>query len=184
MPLTDLAAPNNCWPYSIQAFADALAASAAFQSLVERPEISDAADLVFGRRLTHSRSGRTWTKDDLANLRAYGTVQSEDYGKHRTESGFYRPHGVTAVGVYRLAPESSLLDYGIGPQLSDAQDRDWQNIAGTIADEIVTWLRDNGGPWPINNFELSIDAETRVEAAVQQGIWQDCEFLFSWGREQ
>lgn len=186
MPPAGLPTPTNCWPQSLQMFADAVAASTTFQALVNRPEQTvqpPASDFVFGRRLTLARSGRTYTAADLAELRTYAMVQSVDYGKHRTASMCYLPHGATAVALNRLVRAEGMVDVGLGAQPSDAQDREWQNVVGSIADEIVTWLGDHGGPWPINSLDLTVDAETAHEARLQQGVWQEVELLFAWGRE-
>mgnify|MGYP001236458889 CR=1 FL=1 len=186
MPLIGLAEPTNCWPLALQAFADALAASEAFGQIVARPEQTDPVDpaeFVFGRRLTISRNGRAWTAAELAELRAYGMVQSVNYGKHMTAAGCYLPHGATAVAVCRLVPASELIDVGLGPQPSDASDRNWQNLVGLVPEQVIAYLRDQGGPWPIGDVELTVDDETDHEARPQQGLWQEAEWLFAWGRE-
>lgn len=180
-----LAIPNNCWPANLQKFADALIASAAFQSLVGLP--GGAAELVgrfvFGKRLTHTRFGAAWTADELADLKHYAMVFSESYGKHlgAQQNVCYYPHGSVSLNIGRLVVERDLVDHGDGRTgLTDAHDRDWQNTAGTILDQMLAWLLENGGPYPVLSVEMLADSETRAEHRPQQGMWQNVEWLFEY----
>jgi hypothetical protein len=187
MPLTGLTAPNNCWPYAIQRFADALIASAQFRTMVELAAESEDAEIgafVFGKRMTHSRNGRTWTKDELAQLRHFASVYGFTFGKHRTPSTAMRPHGETSVYLSRLIPEANLVDNGDGLKPTDEHDREWENIVGTTVDQVVAWMAEEGGVWPINSWDVTDDSETRSQVKSQQGTWQQVEISFQWGREQ
>ena len=185
-----LEAPNNCWPANLQKFADALANSAKFQGLTGTADAAAATAFIFGKRLTHSRDGHVWTRDELAELRHYALVYGDPatpYGKHGPHligGGAYdEPHGTTIVAVGRLVLEKYLVAQSADRTgLTDEHDRQWQNIAGKIADEILSWLDANGGPHPVTNFEVSDDYETRAENAPAQGIWQYTEFTFTHGR--
>lgn len=180
-----LANPNNCWPANMQKFADALANSAAFQTLVEADDATAANDFVFGKRLTHARSERRWTADEWADLRHYGMVFSDPespFGYHLVNNAHYESHGLVIMAIGRLVPESQLVD----PQddrtgLNDEHDRDWQNIVGTVITEMLSWLQENGGPYPIPNVEIAEDYETRPKKAPATGIWQYTEVHFGYG---
>jgi len=180
-----LEAPNNCWPANLQKFTDALSNSVQFQSLVEAATAAAALTRVFGQRLTHTRDGHAWTADELANLRYYGLVYGDPatpYGKHLQSNACYLPHGVAIVYLARLVPERDLVNPGQGNTgLSDAHDRQWQNIVGTIIDQVLAWLDTNGGPYPIPSVEVSDNYETPAENIANQGCWQTCEVTFSYG---
>lgn len=180
-----LEVPNNCWPANLQKVADAVIASAAFQSLVELPggTADEVGRFVFGKRLTHARSGAAWTVDELADLRFYAMVFSESYGKHLGGKQNYRhyPHGTVSVVLGRLVRDKDLVDHGEGRTgLNDVHDRQWQNIAGSVLDEMLDWLTENGGPYPVLNVEMLGDSETRVENQPTQGIWQNVEWLLDY----
>lgn len=183
-------APNNCWPANLAKFADALVASTTFRTLVELPEGTDddVAKFVFGKRLTHTRSGIVWTADELANLRHYAMVYSDPerpFGKHLEHNACYRPHGVVCVALGRLVLEKDLSDHGDNRTgLTDVHDRQWQNIVGTILDEMLAWLAENGGPYPIPSVEVTDDHENRSENAPTQGVWQYTELTFQYGVQQ
>lgn len=182
-----LASPNNCWPANLQQFVDAVANSNEFQDLVGAADATAATASIFGKRLTHSHSGHAWTADELAQLRGYAMVYGDPtspYGKHVTASTNYLPHGVTIVAVGRLVLEQDLIDHGDGRTgLTDTHDRDWQNIVGTILDEVLDYLRESGGPWPVGNAEVTEDSETKAENQPTRGCWQYCELSFSWREE-
>jgi hypothetical protein len=187
-----LATPNNCWPVHLQKFADALAASSQFKALVGLPDgtAEEVGRFVFGQRMTHPRSGPAWTVGELEDLLHYGLVfgdPSSPYGKHRTATSHYAPHGTTIVALGRLVPEEDQQPepelVGGKSGLSDRNDRDWQNIVGTILDQIIAWLNENGGPWPVTNVDVLADYQTTDKKQKVQGTWQICELMFSWGRE-
>lgn len=183
-------APNNCWPANLAKFADALIASAEFQSLVEMPGgTADAVGkFVFGKRLTHARSGNMWTADELAELRHYALVYGDPerpFGKHLEQNACYRPHGLTVVAVGRLVREKDLAEHGPNRTgLTDEHDRQWQNIVGTILDQMLTWLAENGGPYPITSADVTDDHENRSENQDTQGVWQYTELTFQYGVQQ
>jgi hypothetical protein len=185
-----LEAPNNCWPANLQKFADALANSAKFQALVEAANAIEAAAFIFGRRLTHTRNGHAWTADELAELRHYAMVFGDPatpYGKHGPHligGGAYDdPHGATIVAVGRLVPEAELVAHGADRTgLSDEHDRQWQNIVGKLAEEILSWLDANGGPYPVTSFNVTDDYSSRAENAATQGVWQYSELTYTWGK--
>ena len=159
-----LAAPNNCWPSLLQKFVDAVANSAAFRTLVGAATEAEALASIFGKRLTHTQDGHAWTREELENLQAYAMVfgaAENPFGKHLSPALSYLPHGTTIIAVGRLVPEAELVaktDNRNG--LTDSHDRDWQNIVGTIPDQVLSWLRDNGGPWPVAGFDITDDSET------------------------
>lgn len=176
--------PNNCWPRNEQKFADALAASAMFQTLIGAGQTP--GDHIFGRRFTHPRSGRTWDKEELASLTAYGMVFGDPgapYGKRWTVNGRYLPFGQVTICLNRFLPDDELVHEGEDTHPSDKHDRDSQNYYGTIIDQILTWLRDNGGPYPVNTVQVLDFSETPSGASVNQGVWQGIQADFSFGRE-
>jgi hypothetical protein len=180
-----LAAPTNCWPKLLQKFADSLANSATFQAMVRAADATAATNRIFGKRLSYSRDGRTWTREELDELFAYGQVYSDPnapYGKHLGGGNAFYPHGTTCIILARLVPESELSDDRGGGKtgLTDAHDRDWQNIVGNVIDETLAWLIENGGPWPINGAEITLDDETPAAKQATQGCWQGAEITFPW----
>lgn len=183
-------APNNCWPATLAKFADALVASATFQSLVELPggSAADVGKFVFGKRLTHARSGNVWTAEELANLRHYAMVYGDPerpYGKHLQDNACYKPHGVTVIALGRLVPEKDLAEHDANRTgLTDEHDRQWQNIVGLLIEELLTWLAENGGPYPIQSVDVTDDHENRSENADNQGMWQYSEISFQHGVQQ
>lgn len=181
-----LAAPNNCWPANLQKFTDALSNSAQFQTLVEAADAAAALARIFGKRLTWSADGHAWTPDELATLRYYAMVYGDPgtpYGKHLQNNACYLPHGVTVVALGRLVLEKDLVDHGKGRTgLSDTHDRDWQNIVGTVIDQMLAWLPENAGPYPITTVDVTDDSETRAQNQPRQGMWQFTELTFIHGR--
>jgi hypothetical protein len=182
MPLD---APTNCWPNLLQKFADALANSATFQTMVRAADAAAATNRIFGKRLTFTRDGRSWTREELEELFSYGQVYSDPnapYGKHLGGGQAFYPHGTTCIILARLVPEANLSDDRGGGKtgLSDVHDREIQNIAGNVIDEVLSWLIQNGGPWPITNAEITLDDETPAVNQVNQGCWQGIEITFAW----
>lgn len=186
-----LAEPTNCWTNAEQKFADAVCNSAAFQSLVGESSAEAAADKVFGVRLTHPRSGRVWTPDELATLGSHGRLFSSanaPFGKHLNPTGSYchLPHGMMAFEINRFVPESELVPNVFGSDdhngLTDEHDRDFLNIVGTIADQVIEWLRENGGPFPLPGYEAEAWMESKADSQKQQGMFQVCLLSFPWGR--
>lgn len=182
MPLVDLPEPSNCWPYHVDKFTAALIASEAFQSLVGQSAPEDVAGCIFGKRLTHSRSGRVWTREELAELRHYAMVQTETYGKRLGPFGSYQPYGATWLDLYRLVPWGELVDVGAGPEPTDAHEREWQNITGLIVDEVIAAMKE--GPTDVvDQVDLINDSSTKVQGASAQGVWQEHIYLFTWSEK-
>lgn len=180
-----LETPNNCWPANLAKFGDGLAESAQFQTLVGAADEVEAAAKIFGKRLTESKAGRTWTRDELAELRAYAMVYGDPdnpFGYHLANNAHYESHGLVIVAVGRLVPETDLIDPNENATgLTDVHDREWQNIVGTIITQMLAWLAENAGPYPIPAVEVVDDHETRAENARQQGTWQYSEVAFRYG---
>lgn len=181
-----LEAPNNCWPSNLQSFADALVSSAAFQGMVGLPggTADEVGKLVFGKRLDHSRSGHKWTADELATLRACAMVFSDPdkpFGYHLQDNHRYSPHGTVIIELRQLVPEADLVNPGDdGTGLTDVHDRQWHNIVGTIIKQMLEWLNENGGPYPVTNVDVTGDFETKASSAAQQGMWQCVELTFQY----
>jgi hypothetical protein len=183
MPLAD---PNNCWPYLLQMFADALAHSAAFQSMSRSANATAATAKIFGKRLQFARNGRHYTREEFEELFGYGQVFGDPnapYGKHLSAGkNCYLPHGTTCIILARIVTDldSDRADDSTG--LTEVHDRDSQNFFGTIGDQIISWLNDNGGPCPLSGFEVTLDDETPAVHQGTEGSWQGCELTFPWGR--
>jgi hypothetical protein len=178
-----LAAPTNCWPFLLQTFADALANSATFQSLVAAVDATGAADRIFGKRLTYTRAGRRWTYAELQALAAYGQVYGHPdnpIGKHRGRGRQFLPHGTTCLVLARLVDIGEAPDDLTGP--TDADDREWQNIVGSVLDEVLAWLDENIGA-EITSADITVDDETAAKNKNSRGIWQGVELTFNWREE-
>lgn len=183
MPLVDLPAPTNCEPYHQDRFVAALVASPTFQAMVGTTDPAVAAGYVFGKRVTHSRNGRVWTREELAELRHLAMVQSEAYGKRLSPFGSYRPFGVTALWLQRLLPAESLYDNGDGPNPTDVQEREWQNISGKICDEIIAHFDGEGPTNIVDQFDMVVDGSTSVASGASQGVWQERSYQFTWSEK-
>jgi hypothetical protein len=178
-----LAPPTNCWTTAEDKFLNAVANSAAFQTLVEAVDEVAALERIFGKRLTHTKFGRAWTADELAELRHYAQVYSSPdgpYGKHLVNNACYKPHGTMIVVLARLVPATELVDPGEDRTgLTETHDRDWHNIVGDIADDIAEWLIENGGyseaPWDVDEY-----GETPATSGQTQGCWQGAELIIAW----
>lgn len=178
-----LAAPNNCWPNLLQKFADAVANSAAFQAMARAADEVEATSRIFGKRLTYSRDGRRYTREQLEELFGYAQVYGDPnspYGKHIGGGMQYHPHGQTCIILARIVTDLEGDKANDSTGLTEIHDRDWQNIAGTVADEVLSWLKENGGPKPVLGFDVTLDDETPAVHQGTQGCWQGCEFTFSW----
>lgn len=180
-------APNNCWPANTQKFADAVVASPTFRELVGLPYGPDeeVQARVFGKRLRFSRNGRAWTRDELATLRAYAMVfcsPDNPFGYHLVNNAHYESHGAVCVAFGRLIPDADLVDPGPDSTgLTEAHDRQWENIAGTIIKEVMSWLAENGGPYPIPSVSITDNFEEAAKTAGSVGAWQYTEVTFQYG---
>ncbi len=185
-----LATPTNCWTYHEQLFADAVANSEAFIAFVGAASATDAKDKIFGERVTHPRSGRTYTVDELANLGSHARVfpsADQPYGKHAASNGVRQlyPHGRMIVEFCRFVSESQLekraYDADDRTGLTDQHDRDFRNMHGVAVDEIVEWMDQNGGAGPsLPTFEVIDFGESPANTHAQQGVWQVCAYEFTW----
>jgi len=186
MSLLTMPAPTNCLTYYDEQFISAVVASASFRALVGKTTDAEVAEFVFGKRLTHTRSGRVWTREELLELRYFAMVQSEaggGYGKRLSPFGSYRPYGVKSLWLQRYLPPDSLLDNGAGPQPTDAQEREWQNIHGNVVDEVILFFDSPGPTGTIDNVDWIVDGSSPVEAVDGTGMWQEAEYLFTWSEK-
>ncbi|MGD9632545.1 MAG: hypothetical protein AB7G28_22770 [Pirellulales bacterium] len=181
-----LAEPNNCWPFAVERFGDALADSAKFRELTNTADAVAAGNYIFGRKLTHTKSGHAWTREELESLRAYAQIFSDPaapYGKRRTVFNSWEPFGSMIVQVGRLVTAQQLAAY---KEIPDAMERDWQNIAGQIIDEMIEWMFNppltvtTGAPH-ITQVDVSEDGEQGIGQANTQGYWQFTETTWTWG---
>lgn len=185
----ELEAPNNCWPVNLQSFADAAVASPTFRTLVSLPAGPDdeVAKLVFGKRLRISRSGYAWTADELAQQRAYAMVFSDPsrpFGLHLVNNARYSPHGTVCVALGRLVPAADLVDASTtSTGLTELHDRQWQNIVGTFITDILAWLPENGGPYPVPMVDITDDHESKASNSPTEGVWQYSEVTFQYNVE-
>lgn len=183
MPLVALPEPTNCWPYQLDRFGDALVASPTFQTLVGTTDPTEVAGYIFGKRLTHSRGGRVWTREGLAELRRFAMIQTENYGKRLGQFGRYLPFGATYLFLSHLVPSEELIDNGDGPNPTDAHDRYWQNTSGKIVDEVISHFDLQGPTGLIDQVDLVVDSSTQVQGAAAQGVFLDHEYLFTWSEK-
>lgn len=186
MSLLEMPAPTNCLTYFDERFISAVVASASFRALVGKNTDAEVAEFVFGKRLTHTRSGRVWKREEIVGLQHFAMVQSEaqgGYGKRISPFGSYRPYGVKYLWMQRYLLPETLLDNGAGPQPTDAQEREWQNITGNVVDEVILYFDSPGPTGTIDNVDWIVDGCTPVEGIGGTGMWQEAEYMFTWSEK-
>jgi hypothetical protein len=182
-----LAGPN-CWVPMLAKLVDALAASATFWAMVGLDGTASDAEVrgfIFGNRVTHSKDGHVWTRDELLTLRHFAAVfddPEQPYGKH-VKAGTntcYIPHGVSVVSLHRLIVDAELVaDLDGRFHTTDQHDEDWRTIIGDTLSEILDYLIENGGPIA-QAVEVEGVTTTPPRKGATQGMWQGCEIVFPW----
>lgn len=175
-----LPAPNNCWTYSESTFGTALANCASFQEMTSTVNADDAAGYVYGEALDHPLNGEHYETDELEQkFRHIGQVYSAPdtpYGKRVVSTRYHEAYGTAVIYIERLVPEAELD----GDNIPQAIHRTFKNYAGKIIDELIVYLRENGGPI-VHEFAVSEYGTNPQEDWENDGVWQGASIVLTWG---
>lgn len=175
-------APSNCWTSAEAAIGAAIANAPAFISIIG-PEFADVpGSKVFGEQLDEPLDGNTYTKDELAERRAYAQVyssQESPFGYVRTKTNRLIPFGSAVVFVERLVTDAEQAD--AETDMPEAIERFFKNRIGDLMEEIDDYLQTNGGPF-IRTIDVTDGPGYNPrDNWQQQGVWQGVEFVIAWG---
>jgi len=173
MPLTS---PTNCWTNAEDRFATAVANSAAFQTLVGAANATAAAAQVFFDELDDPLDGESFKGRELQDIGSYAQVYCPEYRKQRGGSSRLDPYGACVLYVSRM-----ITDMQSESELTAELWRTGKNSFGDIADQVVSYLEAQGGPY-VMAWEVSDGPgfNSRDKWATQ-GAWQGVEITFTWG---
>lgn len=106
------------------------------------------------------------------------------FGFHLQNNACYLPHGTVCVAFGRLVPAAELVaPTPKSTGLTEIHDRQWQNIVIPTAQEMLSWMQDNGGPYPVSNIDVTDDHENKATNSNTQGVWQYSELTFQYSLE-
>lgn len=174
--------PSNCWTIAEARIADAVARSAAFQSLTETSDATAAAAYVFGEKVGEPVDGHAFTKDELAQLKHYAQVYSAHDHPYGVSYGANRPtpYGSAVVYVERLVTEA---EQHSGEQPDDSE-RLFKNRIGDLMDEIHAWLGGAAAEDGLYIRRIHVTDGPGLNPSDRwksQGMWQGCELTVDWG---
>lgn len=167
MPIPE---PTNCWTQAEARIAAAIAASPTFGG---RP--------IFGEQLPPPDSHEAYTRAELDTIGAYaqvGSQQQNPYAMTRV-GNLWEPNGVAWVYFYRRLPADIATQEYVPQEL----ERDFKNWVGSIMDDSIDWLTDNGGPWVVEWAVTEYGLSAR-ETWDTEGAWEGAGTLVAWGRQQ
>lgn len=174
-------AATNCWTKAEARIAEAISNSAAFQTLTNSANATEAAAWLFGEQLDEPLLGDTYSHEERSErFPHYCQVYSDPsapYSRRRTDTRHYWAAG-QVICYFEREVTALALD---GLELPQAVERDWKNTVGDILDDVIAWLEVEGGP-VIQGFDVTDGPGTNPKEEWQQnGIWQGCEVSLEWG---
>lgn len=179
-----VAAPTNCWTYAESSIATAIANSAAFQAMTGTDNATDAAQHVYGEQLDEPIDGEAYTRADREQrhqhiAQVYSSTD-QPYGKRRGASSRFEPFGVAVVYLERLATEVERTAAEVPQEL----ERAFKNTVGDVIDQIIAYLDENGGPIVTGVTVEDGPGWNEQKRWKDDGAWQGCGMLVTWGIEQ
>lgn len=181
MSLTD---PTNCWTYAEKRFGDAVANSAAFQSMTGTSNETDAQKHIYGDSLEHSFDGQPYSDDErkelLKHIAQVYSSPDQPYGKRRGRSSRMEAFGNAHVVIERYVAEVDIQS--ANPKRSI--DWEFKQLAGNLVDQVVAWLEENGGPFVRAITVVSGPGWEPREEHNNDGNYQGIIYQVEWGLEQ